>query len=428
MQAQVRNDAAGWDAVENGLEAESEPVDPAAVWGNYTHEELAPWGYGMVVTVGMSNDYWGYIATYREFQRGDHYRKALTGLGPHASDFLATRLSRMAACLNGWPGPAPAAGALDAGTGPCGLLTPKDTAYALERDRQQGAARLIGEAATRYVPLYAATLPADGGTPEVISQPAGIRRFDAARVAWVGGSNWFDLPDVRVERQTEDGWAPAGDLDLEVQLRTHFPTPADMPAWRTGSFAWRWEATFEAFASDVALPDPTGVRHTATPPGTYRFVIDGRRHTGLGATEPYHLESQPFTVAPWDGLVVRDLRVGDGEASFVVDPIDYPDTYVSPFPFIHGRDAADTITYPDGSVERFCFHCSFEPWIDVGMVASARVTVERGGTLTTVPAALGTDGRWHATGLEPGDAVSVQPGDVVDRFGQTTAVGSASPS
>ena len=40
----------------------------------------------------MANDYNGYIATYREYQRGDHYRKALTGWGPHSSDYMATRL------------------------------------------------------------------------------------------------------------------------------------------------------------------------------------------------------------------------------------------------------------------------------------------------------------------------------------------------
>ena len=40
----------------------------------------------------MANDYNGYIATYREYQRGDHYRKALTAWGPHSSDYMATRL------------------------------------------------------------------------------------------------------------------------------------------------------------------------------------------------------------------------------------------------------------------------------------------------------------------------------------------------
>ena len=49
----------------------------------------------------MANDYNGYIATYREYQRGDHYRKALTAYGPHSSDYLATRLANMGRALNG---------------------------------------------------------------------------------------------------------------------------------------------------------------------------------------------------------------------------------------------------------------------------------------------------------------------------------------
>ncbi len=46
----------------------------------------------LTVPIGMANDYNGYIATYREYQRGDHYRKALTAWGPHSSDYMASRL------------------------------------------------------------------------------------------------------------------------------------------------------------------------------------------------------------------------------------------------------------------------------------------------------------------------------------------------
>ena len=51
----------------------------------------------------MANDYNGYIASYREYQRGDHYRKALTAWGPHSSDYMATRLVDMGGHLNGGP-------------------------------------------------------------------------------------------------------------------------------------------------------------------------------------------------------------------------------------------------------------------------------------------------------------------------------------
>ena len=43
----------------------------------------------MVVTISMANDYNGYIATYRDYMGRDHYRKALTGWGPHSSDYMA---------------------------------------------------------------------------------------------------------------------------------------------------------------------------------------------------------------------------------------------------------------------------------------------------------------------------------------------------
>ena len=58
-------------------------------------------GYKLTVPISMANDYNGYIATYREFQRGDHYRKALTGWGPHSSDYMASRLVNMGRVLAG---------------------------------------------------------------------------------------------------------------------------------------------------------------------------------------------------------------------------------------------------------------------------------------------------------------------------------------
>ncbi|MDQ4004774.1 MAG: hypothetical protein M3135_00525, partial [Actinomycetota bacterium] len=185
MKAQIYNDAAGWDDATNSFQAETEPYELDKVWGNFTHEELTEFGYDMVITVGMSNDYWGYIASYREFQRGDHYRKSLTGLGPHSMDFLATRLTRMAAELNGGP-------EVEAG--------PKDLAYTWDYEHQGARQEALGRAAGAYLPVYEAQMPQDGGTPGIQDQPADIERFDAARVSWTGGSNWTDIPHARVER------------------------------------------------------------------------------------------------------------------------------------------------------------------------------------------------------------------------------------
>ena len=95
MHAQVTNPANGWNDLENVLFAESEPVEPAAIKGNFTHDDdagSAALGYRLTVTISQANDYNGYIATYREYQRGDHYRKALTGWGAHSADYMASRL------------------------------------------------------------------------------------------------------------------------------------------------------------------------------------------------------------------------------------------------------------------------------------------------------------------------------------------------
>src|SRR4051812_43800319 len=109
MRAQINNDAAGWDdpncnELGCGYQAESEPTDLSKIRGNYTHDDTAANaknGYKLTFTIAMANDYNGYIASYREFMDHDHYRKALTGWGPHSSDYYATRLSQLGRELKG---------------------------------------------------------------------------------------------------------------------------------------------------------------------------------------------------------------------------------------------------------------------------------------------------------------------------------------
>src|SRR5205823_11697966 len=122
MRAQVLNDATGWDdphcqELGCGVQAESEPTDLNKVFGNFTHDDTSvrdvhgghsqsagyagTYGYKLTVTIAMANDYNGYIASYREYMDRDHYRKALTGWGPHSSDYYATGLTQMGHALNG---------------------------------------------------------------------------------------------------------------------------------------------------------------------------------------------------------------------------------------------------------------------------------------------------------------------------------------
>jgi hypothetical protein len=110
MLAQVRNDAAGWETDVGSLFGEAESADPEEIFGNFTHAESTEHGFGMVISVGMANDYFGYVPNYREMRSWDHYRKALNGLGPHGADFLATRLVALGASLNGGPAGAALAG------------------------------------------------------------------------------------------------------------------------------------------------------------------------------------------------------------------------------------------------------------------------------------------------------------------------------
>lgn len=459
MKAQIYNDAKGWDAPENAVASETEPADVAKIWGNYTHEEydgqMAGGGYDLVLGVSMTNDYWGYIVPYREFQCCDAYRKALTALGPHSSDFLATRLARMAASLKG---------------APAVQLSPKDLAYAPEYAHQGARAEAIGRAAQALLPAYEAQIPSDGGAPAITAQPKDTERFGIATVRWVGGSNYVDTPAPVVQRCVADGCDPADAAAWEdfadgyasgVQVKVDYPTPAEVPLWRAGQYAWEWTATFEARSSDIPVPDLQGVPRTQTPEGTYRFVVRGCRKDATPATagagqgcrsydpsgrvRSYQLVSQPFRVAPWRGITVEDLRVEpDGRVSFAVGPrypypvsasntelgdIDYPDSYTSPFPHIKVEPANDLRTYLPGPEddERFCFHCTFAPWADTGAVASATVEVRRAGAMRSVPAERDpATGRFRTTvPLAPGDLVRVPSGAVLDTFGETNGSPSA---
>ena len=419
MRAQVLNDAAGWNDPENAPYAESEPTKLEDIKGNYTHSELpADQGYKLTVAIGMANDYNGYIATYREYQRGDHYRKSLTGWGPHSSDYMATRLVGMGGQLNG--GEAPPAEALDAKT---------------EIDMQHNNARAeaLGQASTAYTQAYEATLPDDAGAGEVVEQPEPeIKRFDAVTFTWTGGSNYTDLPEVRVQRLTAAGWEDFADQSGEIPVTVKYPETAKAVDYLLGQ-RWEWTAHFEAFVSEIDTS-----RGHATPAGTYRFVVDGQSRQG-GAVVPYEVASEEFDVRPWDGITVEDLRVEPNRAvSFQVGPrrvlegqeigpIDYPDSYeVSRRArFIQEervmmRDASDP-----NRVTWFCFTCSFRPWVDTGNASQATVTIVKpGGKTRTVPA-FERGGRWVTDyTLRPREQAFVAAGGVLDRSGNLNGAAS----
>ncbi|HEX4872648.1 MAG TPA: hypothetical protein VFV27_10065 [Nevskiaceae bacterium] len=456
--AQIHNDAAGWEDLDYAAYAESEPAEISAIKGNFTHEEFTEQGYELVLSVGMANDYWGYMPEYRDYRSFDHYRKALNGLGPHGADYLATRLSRMAANLKGGDFAMP--------------LNPLDAVYQAESARAEGLAQMLGGLARAYVPAYEATLPADGGSPRIVTQPATtVRRFSAAVVQFIGGSNYTDLPRVTVERFSAGAWRPYGTQDGEVQLQLRFPKalgslpspenplgeaniaipdPADYALFRAGMFEWQWTASFEAFVSEL---DNLGARRGITPTGRYRFVIEGQ-HRGQGGVAPYRLESAEFTVIPWGGLVAEDLRlepdgrvsfrigptrevrafkdavgsndviVPEGEPGYPIEGIDYPDSWAQQEPRIGWiREERQLFRY--GSADRadhqqYCSRCTFRPWADSARAVSAFVRAENAeGRSRKLPAQPGADGRWITSGaLRSGERAFIPARALVDEYGE----------
>ena len=465
--AQIYNDARGWEldpvyAAQTGDDAgvrtlggEAEPEDIRQIKGNFTHEEFPEQGYDLVVSVGMANDYWGYMAEYREYRaHSNAYRKALNALGPHGADFVATRLARMAANLNG--------------AGVALPFNPLDAAYQAESHRADTLARTLGELARAYTAAYELTLPPDGGTPRITQQPDdAVKRFSAAVLKFVGGSNYTDLPQVRVERLVGDQWQTYGTQEGEVQLQLQFlpsafsfsrelpvanegvglalPDPQALALWRAGQFEWVWTATFEAFVSEL---DNLGARPGVTPAGSYRFVVDGR-HRGLMAfpeAAPYQLVSETFEVQPWDGITIEDLRVeddgrvsfrvgpvhtfttfksgaGDGtvtrEPGYTVGPVDYPDSYEGGIDWIRNERQLFM------GEQQYCGRCSFRPWADRAALAVAAIPLTvngEAGALIATP----ENGRWVTSGrLRLGDEAFVPAGVIVDEYGEKNGAASA---
>jgi hypothetical protein len=414
MVAQVRNDAAGWEDDVRWLQSGAEPTDPDEIYGNFTHDELdGTQGFTLPLMVGTANDYVGYVVTYREFQRGDHYRKALTPFGPHTADFINTRLVAMAAELRGGPSPQDALALLPSADMVAGEAT----------------AAGIGSAGTLAVLGYDTVIPDDGGTPgRPVAHPESVvSRFDAAAFTWEGGSTYTDNPVVVVQRRDGDAWrAVATQEGGEVVVTFAYDAwLSEAPVrWLTGAQPHRWTATFEVFE--------------AIPPGTYRFAVEGAHRDG-GAPVPYTTVSEVFEVVAWTGLVVTDLAVDRasgtaslavagheavsdafvGPAALAAGQVRYPFTYEGGPSFI----AADIV---DHGAWRFCFRCTFRAWATHGTVTRAhlRITGPDGGVVRTALATLDpATGRLVASGLDlqPGEQVVVPAGAVRDEFGNTNA-------
>ena len=467
MHAEVVNPANGWNDPSYVHQAESEPTDTSKIKGNFTHDDtpaMARYGYRITATMAMANDYNGYIASYREYQRGDHYRKALTGWGAHSSDYMATHLVQMGRRLNGAP--------VDPWDDSDKLMQGKPVLDNAFNDARVSALGQFGIADTQ---AWDAMLPDDGGTAKAVDQPRDIERFAPTFFRWVGGDNYTDQPQVRVQRLVDGQWRDFADQTGEVPVTLALPKQSDatkldpsgfVPTWLSDSYQWVWTAHFEAFASNF----DTGAGEIATPSGEYRFTVDGMRRQGRKAV-PYHLDSSTFRVSPWSGITVDSLTRGaDGKVSFDVGPrhtvkaydlgvsehlrddvttknpdlmktgvdvplgpIDYPDTYPNDayakshradFVFDVKSYRRDPAAPNDVSrFELFCFTCSFRPWADTGDATRATVTVVRAdGSTERVAASESPPGSGHFVAdrsLTAGETPVVLAGDVCDVFGDS---------
>lgn len=391
MVAQVRNDAAGWEDPANVLAANAEPADPAKIRGNFTKEELpADRGYALPVGVGHAGDYNGYVVSYREYMIRDHYRKALTPYGPHTADYMSTRMVRLAGSLKGGPALEP---------------EPLEPLAIVDQAREEAFMLALGAASSAAYEAWTAALPDDVGPAAAVTEPENITHFDGATFTWRGGSNAVDNPVASVERLVDGAWVPFADQSGEVQTMVQFPSGIQgVLDTYLGNQEWLWTANFEAFIAFPAMVVPGG----QTPPGTYRFVVDGLIRQS-GANEPYHLESAPFTVSPWTGVTVSGAKVEPGGSVSFTAAATYPRTYESPFRYI--ADDGNTV---------LCKTCSFRPWASSSPIVQATVHVLRAtGEAQTVPARY-SGGRWiAATALKPGDVATIRAGAVVDAAGAT---------
>ena len=452
IEAQVNNPANGWDDLSYVAQAESEPTNPDEIKGNYTHDDdaaSASLGYGLTVAMGMANDYNGYIVTYREYQRGDHYRKALNAWGPHASDYMATRLVKMGRGMQ--PGQADPFPVVPGNLNVVSGLVPGewpggDAKTTVDLSHNEGRAAVIGQFAQNGMAAYEASLP-DDRPAKVVRHPADVERFGAASFTWVGGSNFTDNPVVRVQRFTDGKWVDWADQSGEVPVTIKFPPSGDRPAYRVRGSEFQWTAHFEAFVSRSDLMD----RPIATPPGSYRFVVRGKRKQGSGPVD-YSVTSREFLVKPWTGITIDSLSADGGQPAFKVGPrrsidckpgggvtiparlgpIDYPDTWQSGHPAKPAYVKPDRRCYRDPAaptdpdrLEWYCrpqsgdpHGCSFRPWLDVGDLERVVFTIVSANGKTDRVRGVKVGGEWQAERrLKSGEGAYVEAGDACDAHG-----------
>jgi hypothetical protein len=362
MEAEINNDAAGWNDPSYVDQANSEPADNSAIKGNFTHTELGAGdyascpGYALSVGLGHTGDYNGYTVSYREYEARDSYRKALTAYGPHTADYMNTNLLGMAAnLLCGTPVP----------------TQPTDPIADSDEQRQTQEAAVLGGLSSAYYKTWSAQIPNSVGPAAILKQPHKRKRFDTATLTWRGGDNWTDNPVVRVKRQVNGKWVRYADQSGQIQTVLDRKPAVTSEALKhySSQQEWTWTANFETFDSYPRADVPGG----QVPNGRYRFVVRGHIHRS-GSVHSYRLASKPFTVRPWSGIHARYQKWTHKGATFWFDAIHYPrlpkhrSKYVKFYADDKGGKADHSL---------ICKTCTFLPWATTGHLVSVTVTVVR---------------------------------------------------
>ena len=254
----------------NDLGLASMPGEPTIQMGRRIERSVKAAGQGLfdeVITVGLANDYASYMATIQEYE-AYLYEGGFSLWGQQTGNLLKERLVQIADAMRE-----------GRDLGPCtedrGCMEPPDTS-----DLAMSPARL--------------TPDIDVGTVE--AHPDDVERFRGTSFAWVGGgpsAEWSpNDPLVELQRKVGRKWRTvSSDLDPEVPV--HYKKYQGLSHWR-------------------AFFDPT----KDWEPGTYRFHVTGRGATGAMTTEPYVLDSEPFTVKPSTALTIVQSK-DDGSFSVV---------------------------------------------------------------------------------------------------------------
>jgi hypothetical protein len=95
--------------------------------------------------------------------------------------------------------------------------------------------------------------------------------------------------------------------------------------------------------------------------------------------------------------------------SFTIDPVVYPRTYASSFRYIS-----------DDRNTKLCRTCTFRPWARFGQITKVVVRVVHSNGTVEFVRARKVGARWVAT-VTPSDKVTIEPGGIIDTFGETNA-------